>query len=100
MSWMTEHATDLIKMTFVLSLLKETAKWNMSIIENNGPVLDNYQNFAQRLRASFDDSAKKATGNQESLKLKTDPHIFAFTSNFQLFTRDIGWNVFALINQF
>lgn len=48
-------------MTFVPSLRKETAKWDMPIIESNGPVLDNYQNFTQRLRASFDDSAKRAS---------------------------------------
>lgn len=53
-------------MTFIPSLQKETAKWDKPIIESNGPILDNYQNFTQRLGASFDDSAKRATGNQES----------------------------------
>uniref|UniRef100_A0A8C5RC29 DUF4939 domain-containing protein n=1 Tax=Laticauda laticaudata TaxID=8630 RepID=A0A8C5RC29_LATLA len=46
-----EFPTDHAKVSFILSLLKESAaKWAQPILEGNDPIMNNYQNFMERFR--------------------------------------------------
>uniref|UniRef100_A0A670ZDR8 DUF4939 domain-containing protein n=1 Tax=Pseudonaja textilis TaxID=8673 RepID=A0A670ZDR8_PSETE len=50
-----EFPTDHAKVSFILSLLKKSAaKWAQPIIESNDPIMNNYQNFMERFKATWD----------------------------------------------
>lgn len=52
------------KVTFVLHLLKEdSTRW--AVLLSNDALLDNFQNFMKRFKASFDAAARRAITNQE-----------------------------------
>lgn len=69
-------------------LREDAAKSAISIIDGNGPVLDNDYDVMQRFRVTFDDSTRGAIANCEICKLiKGQCRLWVAKSDFKLFTR-------------
>lgn len=97
-----EFPTDQAKVSFILSLLKESAaKWAQPIIEGNDPIMDNYQNFMEKFRAYFGNLIQAVSASQKIQQLKQgNRRMQLYIADFKSLAADAGWNESALIDQF
>ncbi|KAG8140109.1 hypothetical protein E2320_002859 [Naja naja] len=97
-----EFPTDHAKVSFILSLLKESAaKWAQPIIEDNDAIMNNYQNFMERFRAYFGNLIETVTASQKIQLLKQgNRRVQMYIADFKLLAAEANWNESALIDQF
>uniref|UniRef100_A0A8C6XI56 DUF4939 domain-containing protein n=1 Tax=Naja naja TaxID=35670 RepID=A0A8C6XI56_NAJNA len=89
-----EFPTDHAKVSFILSLLKESAaKWAQPIIEDNDAIMNNYQNFMERFRAYFGNLIETVTASQKIQLLKQgNRRVQMYIADFKLLAAEANWN--------